>query len=102
MVVIAKYRMPRVYPGLEYGYRARPAFLPALGAIGAILVILFCLIPGTGMTLVWPYEHIILVGWAVLGAILYLVTPAPKDKDAAFTEMVGPLAPTLQAARRRE
>ena len=102
MVVIAKYRMPRVYPGLEYGYRARPAFLPALGAIGAILVILFCLIPGTGMTLVWPYEHIILVGWAVLGAILYLVTPAPKDKDAAFEEMVGPLAPTLREARRRE
>ncbi|MCS6711520.1 APC family permease [Brachybacterium sp. EF45031] len=100
LVVIAKYRMPRVYPGLHYGYRARPAFLPAIGAIGAVLVILFALLPGTGLSLVWPAEHLMLVGWALLGVVLYLVTPAPRDAEAAFDDMLGPLAPTLREARR--
>lgn len=101
MVVIAKYRMPHVFPRLEYGYRARPAFLPAVGAVGAILIIAFCLIPGTGMSLVWPYEHLILAGWAVLGVILFLATPAPQDREAAFREMVGDdLARSLTRAGR--
>ncbi|MCT1653489.1 APC family permease [Brachybacterium muris] len=100
LVVIAKYRMPRRYPGLEYGYRARPAFLPALGAIGAVLVIAFALIPQTGMSLIWPEEYILLAAWAVLGAILFLITPAPKDREGAFRDLLGPHAEMLLAARR--
>lgn len=103
LVVIAKYRMPARYPGLEYTYRARPAFLPAIGALGAILVIIFTVlpIPGVKMTLVWPAEYILLISWAVLGVIMYLFTPAPKDREGAFREMLGPHADKLLAARRR-
>lgn len=103
LVVLAKYRMPARYPGLEYGYRARPGFLPALGAIGSVLVIACTLlpIPGVAMTLVWPQEYLILLAWAVLGAVLFLVTPAPRDREAAFREMAGPMAERLEAARER-
>lgn len=100
LVVIAKYRMPRRYPGLEYGYKARPAFLPAIGAIGAVLVMAFTILPGTGMTLIWPEEYILLAVWAVLGLILFLVTPAPKDREGAFREMLGPHADTLLSAKK--
>lgn len=102
LVCIAKYRMPARYPGLEYTYRARPAFLPAVGAIGAILVIAFTVIPvpGVAMSLVWPAEYILLGAWALLGMVLYLVTPAPTDQEGTFREMLGPHADKLLAARR--
>lgn len=99
LVVIAKYVLPRRYPGLVPGYRARPAFLPALGALGAILVIVFTVLPGTGMTLVWPAEYLMLGGWALLGAILFAITPSPADREEVFTEMLGPHAEEVRAAR---
>lgn len=99
LVVIAKYVLPRKYPGLTPGYRARPAFLPAIGALGAILIIVFTLLPGTGMTLVWPAEYLMLGGWAVLGLIMYLATPAPRNREEVFTEMLGPHADDLREAR---
>lgn len=101
LVVLAKYRMPRRFPGLEYGYRARPAFLPAIGGVGAILVIACAVlpIPGVDMTLVWPEEYVILGAWVLLGVILYAATPRPRDPEQAFHEMVGPLAETMEAAR---
>jgi hypothetical protein len=102
LVVLAKYRLPRVYPGLDRTYRARPAFLPAVGALGAILVIAFTLVPvpGVEMSLQWPQEYLILIAWVVLGAILFVLTPPPKDPEEAFDEMAGPLAATLREAKR--
>lgn len=103
LVVIAKYRLPARYPGLDRTYRARPAWLPAIGAIGAILVIACTVlpIPGISMTLVWPAEYILLGAWTLVGIILYVVTPVPRDREGAFREMLGPHADTLLAARRR-
>ncbi|CAM4055815.1 APC family permease [Helcobacillus massiliensis] len=91
LVVVAKYRLPRRFPNAQYTYRARPAFLPAIGAVGAVLVILFSLIPGTGLTLQWPVEHIILAGWALLGALIYTLTDRPQgaDRDEALDELLG-------------
>lgn len=100
LVVIAKYVLPRRYPGLEPEYRARPAFLPAIGALGALLVITFTIIPGTGMTLVWPAEYIMLGGWALLGLVLFLATPKPADTSQVFAEMLGPHAEKVAAARK--
>ncbi|WP_152352562.1 APC family permease [Brachybacterium subflavum] len=102
LVVLAKYRLPRVYPGLDRTYRARPGFLPAVGALGAILVIVFTLVPvpGVEMSLQWPQEYLILIAWVVLGAILFVLTPRPTDPERAFDEMVGPLAGTLREAKR--
>lgn len=103
LVVIAKYRLPARYPGLERSYRARPAFLPAVGAIGAVLVIVFTLvpIPGVEMSLQWPAEYILLATWVVIGVLMYVLSPAPKDREGAFREVLGPHAETLLKARRR-
>lgn len=98
LVVIAKYVMPRRFPGLSYAYRARPAFLPALGALGAVLVIAFAVFPGTELSLVWPQEYLLLAAWAVLGLVLYVVTGRPRDEEAVFDDMLGPLASDLRAA----
>ena len=52
-------------------------------------------IPGLPTT-----EFILLAAWAVLGLILFLVTPAPKDREGAFRDLLGPHAEMLLAARR--
>lgn len=73
MVVLAKYLMPRRYPELERPYRTRWGFLPAIGGVGALLVIVWAIVPGTGSSLVWPSEYIILGVWCAIGAVLYVV-----------------------------
>lgn len=88
MVVIAKYLLPRRYPELERPYVSRLWFLPAVGAIGALLVIVWAIVPGTGASLVWPAEYIILGVWMVLGIVLYAVSRA-KPRTEALRALLG-------------
>lgn len=78
LVVAAKYRLPRVRPDVDRPYRARPAWLPTVGAAGAAAVILAALVPvpGVDMTLQWPAEYLVLAGWAVLGIAVYAMSLA--------------------------
>ena len=78
LVVAAKYRLPRVRPDVDRPYRARPAWLPTVGAAGAVAVILAALVPvpGVDMTLQWPAEYLVLAGWAVLGVAVYAMSLA--------------------------
>lgn len=80
--VASMYRMGRRFPGLEVGYRARPRWAPAVGAVGAVLVIAFALWPGTDLSLVWPQEYLILAVWVVLGVVMYLLSGRHDDVDA--------------------
>ena len=70
MVVIAKYLLPRKYPNAVR--RSKLSFLPALGGLGAIGVIVWALVPGTSSSLVWPAEYIILGAWLLLGVVMYV------------------------------
>ncbi|MYM20723.1 amino acid permease [Brevibacterium sp. 5221] len=103
LVVIAKYRMPKRFPGLEYAYRARPQWLPAVGALGALAVIVCTVfpIPGVDIALKWPQEYIILAAWVLLGVVFFAFSPRPKDREAVFREVTGPLADTFEAARKK-
>ncbi|TQN33402.1 amino acid/polyamine/organocation transporter (APC superfamily) [Haloactinospora alba] len=97
--VASMYRVRRTYPHLDPPFRARPSAAPALGAVLATCVIAFTLWPGTGMSLVWPWEHAILLAWAALGVALYARTRRADD-DAALRTLLGSRYDTLTTTRR--
>lgn len=66
----------------------RPFHLKGGTTIGWIALLLsigvgILYMPGMPSALVWPYEWIIIVIWAILGVILYRVSIAKNGKDAA-------------------
>lgn len=77
--VVSMYQVRRCYPHVEGPYHVRLSWLPAIGGVAALLVILATLAPGTDMSLVWPYEYAILLVWVVLGVVIYVL--APKDSE---------------------
>lgn len=79
--VASMYRLDRRFPGLEVGYRARPRWLPAVGAVGAVFVIAFALWPGTDLSLVWPQEYLILGVWLLLGVVMYVFAGQHRDAE---------------------
>ena len=64
-----------------------PVF-PVIGAIGAALTIALAVWPGTSLSLVWPLEYVVLLGWAAVGFAFYLASK-PMDRDEALTELLG-------------
>ena len=58
----------------------RPFKVPAGYVVGSIALILALiiwvmpLIPGTPVSLVWPYEYLLLIAWVILGIIMYLIS----------------------------
>ncbi|NUL59466.1 APC family permease [Brevibacterium luteolum] len=90
MVVLAKYLTPRRYPELERPYRTRLGFLPAIGGVGALLVIIWAIVPGTSSSLVWPAEYIILSVWFAIGTVLYFVARAKQiDRTEGLHAILG-------------
>ena len=86
--VVSMYQIRRRYPQVERPYRVRLSWLPGIGGVAALLVILATLAPGTDMSLVWPYEYAILLVWVVLGIVIYAL--APKDsEDQALKTLLG-------------
>ncbi|WKD61287.1 putative amino acid permease YhdG [Corynebacterium ciconiae DSM 44920] len=88
MVVWAKYALPRKYPQMQRPYVSALTWLPAVGAIGAILIVVWALAPGTPASLVWPAEYIILGVWLLLGGALYVGSSKLEDHHA-LTAMLG-------------
>lgn len=90
IAVMCLYRLRKRFPDKERPYRVRLSWLPALGAIAAVLIIFGTLLPGMGMSLVWPYEYLILLLWIVLGVAIYLLSPRQHDESKALRELLGP------------
>lgn len=59
------------YPGLYGSFYNKHLFFPLMGGLIALVVALVTLIPKTPISLVWPYEYVILGIWCLLGAISY-------------------------------
>ncbi|MCH4163612.1 MAG: APC family permease [Lentilactobacillus diolivorans] len=55
------------YPDINGGFRNKHLILPMIGGIFALSIAIFTIIPGTPVSLVWPYEYVILGIWCVLG-----------------------------------
>lgn len=71
----------RKYPELPRYFKTPAPY--AVGGMAIILtsvLILSGIIPGTDISLVWPYEYLILIGWVVLGIIIYPITSSRVKK----------------------
>lgn len=90
IAVMCMYRLRKQYPNNQRPYFVRWAWLPAVGATAAVLIILGTLLPGTSMSLVWPYEYLILLAWAVLGVVIYLLSRRQHNESEALRELLGP------------
>jgi amino acid transporter len=90
IAVWSMYRMRRHYPNARRPYFIRVSWLPGIGAVAAVLIIILTLLPMTGMSLVWPYEYLILAAWLLLGVIIYVLGPRRQDDTQALQELLGP------------
>lgn len=96
MVVIANLRLPA-----SRVPRSLPAtVLSVVGAVGALAVIVLALWPGTGSSLVWPSEYLILLVWLVLGVVLYAVSRR-TDPQASLRALLGHDSPDAEIPARR-
>ncbi|WP_200900254.1 APC family permease [Rubrobacter aplysinae] len=88
MAVLCMYRVRRRYPDVDSPYHVRLSWLPLIGGVAAVLIIVFTLIPGTGMSLIWPQEYAILAVWVLLGTGIYALAPKEgRDRQAVRTLM---------------
>lgn len=66
-------KIRRKNPDLRGGFYNKSLFWPILGGLAAILITLGTIIPGTPVSLVWPYEYVILGAWVVIGLLTYFL-----------------------------
>lgn len=83
------YRVRKQYRTSEPPYKVRFAWVPALGALAGLVVILGGLIPGLPLSLVWPYEYAIIVVWLGLGAVLYFLAPRSGTREQHLHSLLG-------------
>jgi len=88
MTVGSLYRVRRTHMATPR-FRARPRWLPGVGAVAAFSVIAAILVQGTSLSLLWPYEYAILGIWIALGAIIYAVSPRTAEEAARVAVLGG-------------
>lgn len=70
LTVACMYKVRKLYPNNTRPYQTRFGWLPFIGALGAVGIIVMALVPGTSMSLSTP-EYYILIVWLLLGTIFY-------------------------------
>jgi len=88
LVVACQFRLKTKYPSLYEASKLKAGFIPLIGAVGAALVIILALWPGTNMSLAWPLEYGVLIVWAVIGAVFYFMSK-PIDHEVALERLLG-------------
>lgn len=66
------------YPTLKGAFRNRHLTIPVLGGCIAFVIAIATLIPNTPVSLVWPYEYVVLGIWCLFGLFSYWLSKA-KD-----------------------
>jgi amino acid transporter len=89
IAVYAFYRVRRAHPQLASPYRVRQAWIPGVGALAALVVILGGLVPGLPLSLRWPHEYLIIVAWVALGLLLYRLAPRSLARPEALRALLG-------------
>lgn len=104
LTVLSLLKIRKKYPRLPKAFQVPSLALPAIGGFMAIFVALATLIPGTSLSLVWPYEYIILLVWIALGLVLYLISRSShKSSDEEnLKELLGSQYQALKASQKGE
>lgn len=89
VTVLSFYRVRRLHPRMASPYRVRLSWLPALGALAGVAVILGGLVPGLPLSLTWPHEHLVIAVWMVLGALLHALAPRRHTRSQALRALLG-------------
>ncbi|MBU8697411.1 APC family permease [Bacillus pumilus] len=79
IVSIAFMKLRKAEPELERPYRIKYWRTTGVLAIGLSLLFLSFYFPGMPASLSWPAEWILLLGWALIGYILYVMNPRTKE-----------------------
>ncbi len=87
--VTSMYQMRRRYPHIERTYAVRRSWLPIIGGVAAVLIIIMTLLPNTSMSLAWPDEYILLGVWLLLGLLIYFLGPCNNDDKQALKVLLG-------------
>lgn len=83
-VVFSATRLRRLRPDLQRPYRMPGGrVVPMISGIGALIIVLAMLIPGSPVMLVWPLEWLLLLTVVLLGVALWLLG---RKARAACTE----------------
>jgi len=69
--------------------------LPVIGAVAAVCVILVALVPVTPISLRWPGEYLIVIGWLALGLVMYLLSPRRMSRDESLRALLGDYYATI-------
>lgn len=88
----AFYIIRRRYPYLTRPYRVRLTWLPAIGALIGIALIVASFIPDTGVSLTWPAEYIMIAALWALGVLVYLFyvrQSTPETPEGPLRELLG-------------
>lgn len=89
LTVMCMYKIRQKYSSNPKPYKVSIKWLPLIGALGALGIILMTLIPGTSMSLKLP-EYIILILWLCLGIVLYIIQSKNRlDSTDALKNMLG-------------
>lgn len=87
--VYALWAVRRRYPAMREKSSGALLWLSGLGALAALGVVAAALVPGTALSLRWPYEYLIIIAWVVLGTVLYFLSPRRMTRDTALDALLG-------------
>lgn len=71
LVTVSFRRIGRKYPSLPRPYRAPAPRLVGSLALAATVLFALLYLPGSPSALLWPQEWVIILAWAILGAVFY-------------------------------
>ncbi len=81
IAVISMIMLRRRNPGLERPFRTPGGIFTGIIALGLVMIVVIVpLVPGTPMSIVWPYEYAVLAFWIVLGLILYRLSRGGREE----------------------
>ncbi|ADV65590.1 APC family permease [Desulfurococcus mucosus] len=76
------------YPQLERPFRVPAAWLVGpLALIIGLIVVVTPLIPGTDVSLVWPYEYVLLIAWVLLGIFVYFAYVRKRIREIGLEKV---------------
>ena len=72
----------RKYPQLKRPFKAPMVYVTGpIALIIGLIVVVMPLVPGTDISLIWPYEYVLLVAWVLLGIFIYFAYTRKRIKE---------------------